>query len=86
MLDFEYPHLDDPSRTKPNQFVAMDIPGFDPSTMTYLASQLVHPNVNVHPDPFQDMLLPMDMHQHSQYGGDTFTHAEYAMFLSFNQS
>ena len=40
---------------------------FDPSTMTYLASQLAHPGAA--PDPLQDMLLPMDFSDHrSAYG------------------
>ncbi|KAF2718841.1 p53-like transcription factor [Polychaeton citri CBS 116435] len=46
----------------------MDISGFDPSTMTYLATQMAQPNVAGH-DPFQEMLMPMDSHDHhSTYG------------------
>ena len=42
---------------------------FDPSTMTYLATQMAHPNVAGGPDPFQEMLLPTEMHDHhSAYG------------------
>lgn len=42
--------------------------GFDPSTMTYLATQIAHPNVGG-ADPFQEMLLPMELHDHqSTYG------------------
>lgn len=42
---------------------------FDPSTMTYLATQMVHPNAVGTADPFPDMLLPMDMpDHHSAYG------------------
>lgn len=42
---------------------------FDPSTMTYLATQMAHPNVGGQADPFQEMLLPMEMHDHhSAYG------------------
>ena len=45
------------------------LPGFDTSTMTYLATQMAHPNVNGNADPFQDMLLPLEMHDHqSTYG------------------
>ncbi|KAK4619747.1 hypothetical protein CLAFUW4_11321 [Fulvia fulva] len=52
----------------------MDLSGFDPSTMTYLATQMQHPNVNVNvagnADPFQEMLLPTDyVDQQSTYGG-----------------
>ncbi|CAK4031939.1 p53-like transcription factor [Lecanosticta acicola] len=53
----------------------MDLSGFDPSTMTYLATQMQHPNVADGQDPFQDMLLPTDFggggggDQHSAYGG-----------------
>lgn len=40
-----------------------NLPGFDPSTMTYLATQMVHPNANIGggADPFQEMMLPVDM-------------------------
>ena len=50
----------------------MDLSGFDPSTMTYLATQMQHPNVNVagNGDPFQEMLLPTEyVDQQSTYGG-----------------
>jgi len=49
------------------------IAGFDPSTMTYLATQMAHPNV----DPFHEMLLPIEMQDHQStyayagYVGDT---------------
>ena len=59
----------------------MDLPGFDPSTMTYLATQMAHPNVGNGSDPFSDMLLPMDMHAASQYGADNYTHAGYVQDL-----
>lgn len=44
--------------------------GFDPSTMTYLATQMAHPTVSGSgTDPFTDMLLPMEMPDHrSTYG------------------
>jgi len=44
--------------------------GFDPATMTYLATQMAQPNVGSSSvDPFQDMLLPMGMPDHqSTYG------------------
>ena len=43
--------------------------GFDPSTMTYLASQMAHPNAGVTGDPFQEMMLPLDLpDHHSAYG------------------
>ena len=46
-----------------------NLSGFDPSTMTYLATQMAHPNVGGGADPFQEMLLPMDMpDHHSTYG------------------
>ncbi|WPG99913.1 Hypothetical protein R9X50_00273400 [Acrodontium crateriforme] len=50
----------------------MDIPGFDPSTMTYLATQMAQPGVNLTvnvangSDPFHDLMLPADMHHHHQ--------------------
>ncbi|KAK3712924.1 hypothetical protein LTR37_008809 [Vermiconidia calcicola] len=37
--------------------------GFDPSTMTYFSTQIAHPSVGGSADPFQEMLLPMDMLQ-----------------------
>ncbi|KAK3110292.1 hypothetical protein LTR53_015558 [Teratosphaeriaceae sp. CCFEE 6253] len=50
------------------------LPGFDPSTMTYLATQMAHPGVGMgggSAAQYQDLLLPMDMplpdHQ-STYG------------------
>lgn len=49
----------------------MDLPaGFDPSTMTYLATQLVQPSVGGAVDPYHDMLLPAEMHQsaYTDYG------------------
>ncbi|KXT12662.1 hypothetical protein AC579_4505 [Pseudocercospora musae] len=47
----------------------MDLSGFDPSTMTYLATQMQHPNTGNGQDPFQEMLLPADFHDHhSTYG------------------
>ena len=43
--------------------------GFDPSTMTYLSSQMAQPNIGGSLDPLQEMLLPMDMpDHHSTYG------------------
>lgn len=49
-----------------------NLSGFDPSTMTYLATQMGHPNPNIggNADLFQDMLLPVDMADHpaSPYG------------------
>jgi hypothetical protein len=43
-----------------------NLSGFDPSTMTYLATQKAHPGG---PDPFQEMMLPMDLpDHHSTYG------------------
>lgn len=49
----------------------MDLSGFDPSTMTYLATQLQHPNVGGgSQDAFQEMLLQNDFQDHqSTYGG-----------------
>lgn len=50
----------------------MDLPaGFDPSTMTYLATQLVQPSVVGSADPYHDMLLPVEMHQsaYTDYAG-----------------
>ena len=50
--------------------VIMDLSGFDPSTMTYLATQMQHPNVGGSQDPFQEMLLPAEFaDHHSTYGG-----------------
>ncbi|KAF2209539.1 hypothetical protein CERZMDRAFT_86862 [Cercospora zeae-maydis SCOH1-5] len=47
----------------------MDLSGFDPSTMTYLATQMQQPNHGAQ-DPFQEMLLPAEYHDHhSAYGG-----------------
>jgi hypothetical protein len=49
----------------------MDLSGFDPSTMNYLATQMQHPNApgGSH-DPFQEMLLPSEFaDHHSTYGG-----------------
>ncbi|CAK1360001.1 Protein pacG [Cercospora beticola] len=47
----------------------MDLSGFDPSTMTYLATQMQQPNHGAQ-DPFQEMLLPAEYHEHhSTYGG-----------------
>ncbi|KAK5723124.1 hypothetical protein LTR17_013994 [Elasticomyces elasticus] len=47
------------------------LPGFDTSTMTYLATQMAQPNIGMgagSPD-YQDLLLPMDMQDHhSTYG------------------
>jgi len=47
------------------------IAGFDPSTMTYLATQMAHPSV----DPFHEMLLPVEMQEstyaYTEYVGDT---------------
>lgn len=41
--------------------------GFDPSTMTYLATQMQHPGLGV--DPFQEMMLPLELAEHqSTYG------------------
>ena len=39
-----------------------NLSGFDPSTMTYLATQMAHPNANIggSADPFQELLLPVD--------------------------
>lgn len=40
--------------------------------MTYLATQMQHPNVAGGQDPFQEMLLPAEFgggDQHSAYGG-----------------
>ena len=43
--------------------------GFDPSTMTYLATQMAQPTVGMNNDPFQEMLLPLEMQDHhSTYG------------------
>ncbi|KAK5137519.1 hypothetical protein LTR08_008498 [Meristemomyces frigidus] len=43
--------------------------GFDTTTMTYLASQMAHPDVGSSVDPFQELLLPMEMQDHqSTYG------------------
>lgn len=40
---------------------------FDTATMTYLATQMGQPSIPTS-DPFQDMLLPMEMpDQHSNY-------------------
>lgn len=48
----------------------MDLSGFDPSTMTYLATQMQHPNAGNGQDPFQEMLLPTEFNDHhSTYGG-----------------
>nr|POF13248.1 protein pacg [Quercus suber] len=50
----------------------MDLPaGFDPSTMTYLATQLAQPSVGGSADPYHDMLLSVDMHQptYTEYAG-----------------
>ena len=48
----------------------MDLSGFDPSTMNYLATQQLHPHVAGNGDPFQDMLLPTEyVDQQSTYGG-----------------
>ncbi|SMQ47702.1 unnamed protein product [Zymoseptoria tritici ST99CH_1A5] len=49
----------------------MDLSGFDPSTMTYLATQMQHPNAGgSQQDPFQEMLLPSEFaDHHSTYGG-----------------
>jgi hypothetical protein len=48
------------------------LPGFDPSTMTYLATQMAHPGVvlgNGSNAQYQDLLLPMDLpDHHSTYG------------------
>lgn len=42
--------------------------GFDPSTMTYFSTQIAHPNPGGS-DPFQEMMLPVDMtDHHSTYG------------------
>jgi len=47
----------------------MDLSGFDPSTMTYLATQMQQPNP-VGQDPYQEMLLPAEYNtNHSTYGG-----------------
>ncbi|GAB7364585.1 hypothetical protein MBLNU230_g5392t1 [Neophaeotheca triangularis] len=47
----------------------MDMTGFDPSTMTYLATQMAQPTVGDNADPFQDMMMPMGVpDQHSTYG------------------
>ncbi|KAK0773837.1 hypothetical protein LTR91_012379 [Friedmanniomyces endolithicus] len=45
------------------------LPGFDPSTMTW-ATQMAHPGVGIGDvDPYQDLLLPMDLpDHHSTYG------------------
>ena len=46
-----------------------NLSGFDPSTMTYLATQMAHPNVAGGMDPLHDLLLPGDMaDHHSVYG------------------
>lgn len=46
-----------------------NLSGFDPSTMTYLATQMAQPNVGGSADPFQDMLPIMDLPDHnSAYG------------------
>ena len=46
-----------------------NLSGFDPSTMTYYATQMGHPNMSSGSDPFQEMLLPMDVpDHHSAYG------------------
>ena len=45
----------------------MDLNSFDPSTMTW-AAQMAHPDVNEQPDPYHEMLLPVDLpDQHSSY-------------------
>lgn len=45
------------------------LPGFDPATMTYLATQTVQPNLGDGLDPFEDLLLPMEMpNRQSTYG------------------
>lgn len=52
--------------------------GFDPSTMTYLATQMAHPNVGGNgADPFTDMLLPMEMPDHQS----TYGYAGYVMMM-----
>ncbi|KAF2487972.1 hypothetical protein BDY17DRAFT_243607 [Neohortaea acidophila] len=49
-----------------------NLSGFDPSTMTYLASQMAHPGSSLASngaDPFHEMLLPIDLPEHqSAYG------------------
>lgn len=45
------------------------LPGFDPATMTYLATQMAQPNMGNSLDSFQDMMLPVDMRDpQSTYG------------------
>ena len=45
------------------------LPGFDPTTMTYLASQMAHPDIGSGLDPFQELLLPMELQERqSTYG------------------
>lgn len=39
----------------------MDLTGFDPSTMTYLATQMAHPAGGDNGNAFRDMLMPMDV-------------------------
>lgn len=48
-----------------------NLSGFDPSTMTYFASQMAHPSVGGGVDSLNlsDMMLPMDLPDHpSTYG------------------
>lgn len=49
----------------------MDLSGFDPSTMTYLATQMQHPNIGgSSQNAFHDMLLQNEFSDHqSMYGG-----------------
>ncbi|KAI7600591.1 hypothetical protein KC346_g13194, partial [Hortaea werneckii] len=43
--------------------------GFDPATMTYLATQMGQPGASDGLDAFQDMLMPLEMpDHHSTYG------------------
>jgi hypothetical protein len=47
-----------------------NLSGFDPSTMTYLATQMQHPNAQASQELFDDMLLPGTFsEQRSAYGG-----------------
>ena len=59
----------------------MDLSGFDPSTMTYLATQMSHPNMGGH-DPFQEMLLPMEMREYAGYAGYVMISNAFAIIAS----
>ena len=53
------------------------LPGFDPTTMTYLESQMVHPDIGGGLDPYQELMLPMEMQDHqSTYGYAGYVYGE----------